>query len=48
MCEVGIYLVVEVEKVIEEDVVLEDVDIIELIEEVNDVLVEINVEKEFE
>lgn len=46
--EAGIYPVVEAEKVTEEDVALEDADTTESTEEVNDVSVETNVEKESE
>ncbi|MGJ5970669.1 transcription termination factor NusA, partial [Staphylococcus aureus] len=46
--EAGIYPVVEAEKVTEEDVALEDVDTTESTEEVTDVSVETNVEKESE
>ncbi len=44
----GIYPVVEAEKVTEEDIALEDADTTESTEEVNDVSVETNVEKESE
>ena len=43
--EAGIYPVVEAEKVTEEDVALEDADTTESTEEVTDVSVETNVEK---
>ncbi|MGT2357245.1 hypothetical protein ACVPOS_10555 [Staphylococcus aureus] len=46
--EAGIYPVVEAEKVTEEDIALEDADTTESTEEVNDVSVETNVEKESE
>ncbi|HDG3671511.1 TPA: transcription termination/antitermination protein NusA, partial [Staphylococcus aureus] len=46
--EAGIYPVVEAEKVTEEDVALEDADTTESTEEVTDVSVETNVEKESE